>query len=68
MSNSTIATQIHEPLDIHRDFAAQIALNGVLCNLTAQLLELFFAQLADFAIGGHTGIGADLVRSETPIP
>ena len=35
MTKTTVATDVHQPLDIHRGFTAQVTFNGELLNLLA---------------------------------
>jgi len=45
MPYPSIATQVHQPLDIHRYFAPQIAFHGELCNCRSDFIDLFFGQI-----------------------
>ena len=66
MPNTAIATQVHEPLDIHRNLASQIAFDRVLGNFTSKLLQLFFAELADLASRRNACFGTDLMGTIAP--
>src|SRR6266498_4128091 len=39
MANAAIAAEVHQPLDAHRHLAAQVALDGELLHLLAQLVH-----------------------------
>src|SRR5258708_3458007 len=40
VTSAAIAAQVHQPLDIHRYLAAQVALDGESCDLLAQTLHV----------------------------
>src|SRR5216684_241212 len=40
VTSAAIAAQVHQPLDIHRYLAAQVALDGESCDLLAQALHV----------------------------
>src|SRR5207247_3339360 len=42
MTGAAIAAEVHQPLDIHRHLATQIALDGKSCDLLAQTLHVRF--------------------------
>jgi hypothetical protein len=76
MPNTSVTTEIHESLDIHRNFAAQIALNGELRNDVAQASDLGLSEILDLRgrldagrfTGHHRAIAADAedVRQRDP--
>jgi len=47
MAQPAITTEVHQSLDVHRDLAAQIAFNGQLVDLIANLLEIAIRQILD---------------------
>src|SRR5205085_2051766 len=49
MAHAAIAAEIHQPLDRHRDLASQVAFDGDLGDLLADLLELVVVQILDLA-------------------
>ena len=53
MTESTIATKIHQALDVHCSFTTQIAFNRELCDTFAQSLHLGFRQVLDLGILGN---------------
>src|SRR5512139_1504648 len=48
MTQATIATQIHQALDIHGDFTTQITFNREFANLITQLLHIGVTNVFDF--------------------
>src|SRR5690606_22949649 len=56
---ATIASEVHEPLDRHRDFAAQVALHCELLHILAQPVELGIGEVLDFAGPLHACRNAD---------
>src|SRR5690606_10510604 len=59
MAYATVTTEIHQPLDVHADFAPQIALDLELADLGAQRIELAFGQVLDLVGRIDAGRGAD---------
>jgi hypothetical protein len=47
--DAPVATEVHEALDVHRDFAAQIAFDREACNGVAQPGNLGLAQILDLS-------------------
>lgn len=50
MTQTAIATKIHQALDAHADFTAQITFNDKFGNFVTQRVDLFFRQLTDLNI------------------
>jgi hypothetical protein len=48
MAETTVATNVHQTLDVHGGFAAQIALNGEQCDLIADFFQICVSQIFDF--------------------
>src|SRR5690554_7628304 len=61
MTQTTIATQIHETLDVHVDHAAQVTFSGVLGDLVTQQINLLLAQILDLGAGLNASGGTDLL-------
>ena len=51
MAQAAVAAQVHQTLDAHRDFAAQIAFDNKLADFVTQLLELVVIQVLDLFVG-----------------
>ena len=47
MTKTTVATDVHQALDVHGGFTPQITLNGELCNLISNFLEIRVGQVFD---------------------
>ena len=47
MTETTVAADVHQSLDVHGGFTPQITLNGVLCNLIPNFLEIRVGQVLD---------------------
>jgi hypothetical protein len=63
MTNTAIGTKVHKTLDIHRGFAAQIALYSKYCNCRSELRDLGFRQVFDRRCRGDVRRRADLLRA-----
>src|SRR5690242_11010261 len=63
MAHAAIAAQVHQPLDRHRDLAAQIAFDGELRDVLADAIELAVVQVLDLAVRLHAGGGEDRLRA-----
>src|SRR5690606_15213567 len=61
MTQTTIATQIHETLDVHVDHAAQVTFSGVLGDLVTQQINLLLATMLDLCAWVNTSGGTDLL-------
>ena len=59
MANSTVTAEVHQALDVHRDFAAQITLDGVAGNLVAHLVEFLLGEVLHGNIRTDSRIRAD---------
>lgn len=47
MTKTTVATDVHQPLDIHRGFTTQVTFNGELLNLLANFFQIAIRQILD---------------------
>ena len=65
MAQATIATEVHQTLDRHTDLAAKIALDRVLGDFGADLLDLTFAKRLDGGGRNHARVDANLLRPRT---
>src|SRR5690606_18173195 len=63
MTQAAVATQVHQALDLHVDFAAQITFNDELGHFAAQQFDLLVGEILDFCCRIHTGSGADGLRT-----
>src|SRR5437867_6445710 len=48
MTETTIATDVHQALDVHRGFTTQIALDGEQGNLVTNFFQIAVSQIFDF--------------------
>ena len=62
MANSPITSKIHQSLDVHRYFPAQIAFGDPLPHLTSQQVEFRLRQTSNRHFGRNARRGADLER------
>jgi hypothetical protein len=60
MPDTPVATEVHEPLDVHRRLASQVALDSEGSDSTAQLRDLRLRQILHLGVGGDTGSLTDL--------
>src|SRR5205814_8606131 len=69
MSHAAIAADFHQPLDVHRDFLAQIALHAPLFfDDAADLAHVLLGQILHAHVGAHARAGEDPVRADPPDP
>jgi hypothetical protein len=60
VSNTTVATEIHQSLDVHRRLAAKITLNHEICDCCTQVRDLRFSEIFHFRIGRNASRFANL--------
>ena len=58
MTQTAVAAQIHQALNFHVDFAAQVTFGDYFANFATQLFKLLFAQVLDFYSRINTGCSA----------
>jgi hypothetical protein len=58
MTQSPVATEVHEALDVHGDFTAEVALNGHVSDLCSQSVHFTIGQFTDLGIFRNTGVRA----------
>jgi hypothetical protein len=63
MTQSTIAAEIHQPFNIHRDFAPKITFDGKLRDLVPQLVQLRVGDIFNFGGNCNSGCRANLARA-----
>src|SRR5262249_43980705 len=57
----------HQPLDVHRDFLPQVALDApLLLDDPADLPHVVFRQILDAHVGADAGLLQDAVRTHPP--
>ena len=59
MTQTAVATEVHQTLDVHVDFAAQVTFGGQLGHLVAQRIDLLFAQFLDLYYRADASGSAD---------
>src|SRR3954464_15178509 len=62
VAHATVAAEVHQPLDVDRHLAAQVALDRHAADLLADALEVGVAQVLDLAVERTPGGVADLLR------
>src|SRR5450755_3659608 len=62
MAKAAIAAQVHQPLDVDRHLAPEVALDRDVADLFTDALEVGVGQILDLAVPWHAGGGADLLR------
>jgi hypothetical protein len=65
VTQAAVAAEVHETLDAHVDFTAEVTLNGELGHRPAERFELFFGQRPDAGRFGDIGRIADLAGPGT---
>jgi hypothetical protein len=64
--HATVATQVHETLDVHGQGATQIAFHGVLCHLTADSFYFGLGKILDLGFRLYaTGVADSPSRGAT---
>src|SRR4051812_19821004 len=64
-----VAANLHQPLDVHRDFLAEVAFDtALLLDDATDLADVVFRQILDAEGGAHAGILQDGVRAHPPDP
>src|SRR5204862_4172948 len=66
VAHAPVATEVHEPLDVHRRLAAQVPLDGELGNLLAQPVHLRVGEVLDLRAVLHARALADQAGARTP--
>jgi hypothetical protein len=57
MTEAAVAADVHQALDVHRGFAAQVTLDGVQADLIANLFKIAVSQILDlFAVSNPTSL------------
>src|SRR5574343_393869 len=65
MAEATVAAKIHEALDIHGDFAAQVTFDGELGDFVTQTLHVRIGQIFDLDRTRNTGRITDFLCTGT---
>src|SRR5258706_13339754 len=63
MAHAAPGAQVHQPLDVHRHLAAQVAFNRELGELRADRRHFGFGQILDAGGGIDAGRRADILRA-----
>src|SRR3989344_4918711 len=63
MAEATIAADVHQTLDVHRGFAAQVTLNGDLLDLLANFFQIAVRQIFDLLGVSDTSCFANLASA-----
>eukprot|EP01036_Dinobryon_divergens_P045087 gene45088-biopygen36376 len=61
VTQAAVATKVHQALDVHRDFAAQVALDQIVAvNGLADLEHFLVGKLVNAALGGDADLADNL--------
>src|SRR5512146_2983511 len=63
VAHAPVTAEVHQPLDAHRHLAAEVALDGELADVLAQLVHLRVGQVLDLRARRHAGGDADRLRA-----
>ena len=67
MTEATVGTDFHEPLDVHGDFLAEIAFDAMLLfNDLANMVDLVVVQFANLGVETDAGRGQNLAGLRAP--
>ena len=58
MTQTAVATEVHQTLDVHVDFATQVTFGGDLRDFVTQLIDLLVAQVL---AAGFTPVAAQML-------
>src|SRR5262249_43435060 len=65
MARAAIAADFHQPLDVHRDFLAQVAFDAaLLLDDPADLAHVVLGEVLDADVGAQAGILEDAARAD----
>jgi hypothetical protein len=62
VAEAAVAAEVHQPLDVDRHLAAQVALDRQAADFVADALEVGVGQVLDLAVVRNARGGADLLR------
>jgi hypothetical protein len=65
---ATIATKVHQTLDVHRGFTTQVTFDRELADFVTKLFQVGVGQVLDLLVKRNTGGLADLAGARRPIP
>jgi hypothetical protein len=60
MTDSSVAAKVHQAFDVHGDLASQVALNRVLGDFGAKLVDSILGKVLDLGVSGDTRCSANL--------
>src|SRR5262249_36390820 len=64
---AAVAADLHQPLDVHRDLLAEIALDAaLLLDHPADLADVFLRQILHAHVGADARLGQDVGRALPP--
>ena len=63
MTDTTVATEVHQTFDIHRNFASQITLDDEICDRRPELGDFRLCQIFNRRFRSNTGRAANLLRA-----
>jgi hypothetical protein len=62
VTQAAVAAEVHQALDVHVDFAAQVTFSGELGDFATQLLDLLVREILDFRRRVDPGGRPDVLR------
>ena len=68
MSHTAVAAHIHKALDIHRNFPAEIALDGNCRHLRAEAVCIIFGKIVDLCVPTDSCLVANALRCDPTDP
>jgi hypothetical protein len=69
VAQAAVAADFHQPLDVHRDLLAEIALDAAhVLEHTADLADVVLRQVLDADVRADAGDAEDVVRTLPPDP
>ena len=63
MTDAAVATEVHQALDVHRRFAAQVALDDEIRHCITNARDFGFREIFDLRVGRHARRFANLLRA-----
>src|SRR5262245_9809479 len=69
MAHAAVASDFHQPFDVHRDLFAQIAFDAALfLDHAADLPHIVLGEILHADVGAYAGILEDVVRADASDP
>ncbi len=68
MTHAAVAAEVHQALDVHRDFTTQVAFDNEAADFVTQLFHVGLGQILDLPRAHDAGSVANLLSTRTADP